>query len=267
LLVIIPSRQALVQCRLEQSNLVAFKQLNSVVPLFPIHAQRRAELFVAVELASERLSHSVLIVQSREGQEFGDCRRDSECHRTGRGSSAPMTAAEWEVMRRHPGPFQRTGTGHDLERLRTAAGDLHNPILGARQHPAVWTGRLPGASSPVRWVTGEAIACPSVTGEKMASSSHNGKNARTSATAAGSSDAGQDQTGEFLTTAQGLRLPDIEVTNDPLLQARLFSYLDTQLTCLGGPNFTQLAAAVGLHRAWDRAPAVMASAVPPVHTS
>ena len=31
-----------------------------------------------------------------------------------------------------------------------------------------------------------------------------------------------------------------EVTNDPLLQARLFSYLDTQLTRLGGPNFTQL---------------------------
>jgi hypothetical protein len=28
--------------------------------------------------------------------------------------------------------------------------------------------------------------------------------------------------------------------NDPLLQARLFSYLDTQLTRLGGPNFTQL---------------------------
>ena len=33
-------------------------------------------------------------------------------------------------------------------------------------------------------------------------------------------------------------------------------------------SFTdQLAAAVGLHRAWDRAPAVMASAVPPVLTS
>jgi catalase len=35
-----------------------------------------------------------------------------------------------------------------------------------------------------------------------------------------------------------------------------------------GKSFTdQLAAAVGLHRAWDRAPAVMASAVPPVLTS
>ena len=33
-------------------------------------------------------------------------------------------------------------------------------------------------------------------------------------------------------------------------------------------SFTdQLAAAVGLHRAWDRAPEVMASAVPPVLTS
>jgi catalase len=31
-----------------------------------------------------------------------------------------------------------------------------------------------------------------------------------------------------------------QVTNDPLLQARLFSYLDTQLTRLGGANFTQL---------------------------
>ena len=44
----------------------------------------------------------------------------------------------------------------------------------------------------------------------MASSSHNGKKARTSATAAGSPDAGQDQAGEFLTTAQGLRLPDTD---------------------------------------------------------
>jgi catalase len=44
----------------------------------------------------------------------------------------------------------------------------------------------------------------------MASSSHNGKNARTTATAAGSSDVGQDQPGEFLTTAQGLRLPDTD---------------------------------------------------------
>ena len=32
----------------------------------------------------------------------------------------------------------------------------------------------------------------------------------------------------------------IDVTNDPLLQARLFSYLDTQLTRLGGPNWNQL---------------------------
>ncbi|MGH9884394.1 MAG: catalase, partial [bacterium] len=35
-------------------------------------------------------------------------------------------------------------------------------------------------------------------------------------------------------------VPGIDVTNDPLMQARLFSYLDTQLTRLGGPNFTQL---------------------------
>ena len=35
-------------------------------------------------------------------------------------------------------------------------------------------------------------------------------------------------------------VPGIDVTNDPLLQARLFSYLDTQLTRLGGPNFQQI---------------------------
>ncbi|GAA3396907.1 catalase [Cryptosporangium minutisporangium] len=38
----------------------------------------------------------------------------------------------------------------------------------------------------------------------------------------------------------GHLVPGIQVTNDPLLQARLFSYLDTQLTRLGGPNFPQL---------------------------
>ncbi len=32
----------------------------------------------------------------------------------------------------------------------------------------------------------------------------------------------------------------IDVTNDPLLQGRLFSYLDTQLIRLGGPNFTEI---------------------------
>jgi catalase len=34
--------------------------------------------------------------------------------------------------------------------------------------------------------------------------------------------------------------PGIDVTNDPLLQGRLFSYVDTQLTRLGGPNYTQI---------------------------
>ena len=38
----------------------------------------------------------------------------------------------------------------------------------------------------------------------------------------------------------GHLVPGIEVTDDPLLQARLFSYLDTQLTRLGGPNFSQI---------------------------
>ncbi len=38
----------------------------------------------------------------------------------------------------------------------------------------------------------------------------------------------------------GNLVPGIDVTNDPLLQGRLFSYLDTQLTRLGGPNFNQL---------------------------
>ena len=38
----------------------------------------------------------------------------------------------------------------------------------------------------------------------------------------------------------GHLVPGIEVTNDPLMQSRLFSYLDTQITRLGGPNFAQL---------------------------
>ncbi|GAB3210101.1 catalase [Marinactinospora thermotolerans] len=35
-------------------------------------------------------------------------------------------------------------------------------------------------------------------------------------------------------------VPGIDFTNDPLLQARNFSYLDTQLIRLGGPNFQQI---------------------------
>jgi len=38
----------------------------------------------------------------------------------------------------------------------------------------------------------------------------------------------------------GHLVPGIDVTDDPLLHARLFSYLDTQLTRLGGPNFSQI---------------------------
>ena len=38
----------------------------------------------------------------------------------------------------------------------------------------------------------------------------------------------------------GNLVPGIDVTNDRLLQARLFSYVDTQLTRLGGPNFSQI---------------------------
>ncbi len=34
--------------------------------------------------------------------------------------------------------------------------------------------------------------------------------------------------------------PGIDFSNDPLLQGRLFSYLDTQLIRLGGPNFNQI---------------------------
>jgi len=38
----------------------------------------------------------------------------------------------------------------------------------------------------------------------------------------------------------GHLVPGIDIVDDPLLHARLFSYLDTQLTRLGGPNFSQI---------------------------
>ncbi|MCW2803924.1 MAG: catalase [Propionibacteriaceae bacterium] len=38
----------------------------------------------------------------------------------------------------------------------------------------------------------------------------------------------------------GNLVPGIDVTDDPLLAGRLFSYIDTQITRLGGPNFGQL---------------------------
>ena len=38
----------------------------------------------------------------------------------------------------------------------------------------------------------------------------------------------------------GHLVPGIDVTDDPLLLGRLFSYLDTQISRLGGPNFAQL---------------------------
>ncbi len=38
----------------------------------------------------------------------------------------------------------------------------------------------------------------------------------------------------------GHLVPGIDITDDPLLAGRLFSYLDTQISRLGGPNFAQL---------------------------
>jgi catalase len=38
----------------------------------------------------------------------------------------------------------------------------------------------------------------------------------------------------------GNLVPGIDVSDDPLLQGRMFSYLDTQLTRLGGPNFHEI---------------------------
>jgi len=35
-------------------------------------------------------------------------------------------------------------------------------------------------------------------------------------------------------------VPGIDFSNDPLLQGRIFSYLETQLKRLGGPNFQQI---------------------------
>lgn len=43
-------------------------------------------------------------------------------------------------------------------------------------------------------------------------------------------------------------VPGIDFSNDPLLQGRLFSYTDTQLIRLGGPNFYELP--INCH--WDR---------------
>ena len=56
----------------------------------------------------------------------------------------------------------------------------------------------------------------------------------------------QSKSDQLLRRNRAGRLPHREsgarhrTDNDPLMQARLFSYLDTQLTRLGGPNFTQL---------------------------
>ena len=48
----------------------------------------------------------------------------------------------------------------------------------------------------------------------------------------------RDRAGRLLHASTWCR--GIDFTDDPLLQARNFSYLDTQLTRLGGPNFDQL---------------------------
>lgn len=45
---------------------------------------------------------------------------------------------------------------------------------------------------------------------------------------------------EQVAFSPGHIVPGIDFTNDPLLQGRLFSYLDTQMLRLGGPNFNEI---------------------------
>jgi len=45
---------------------------------------------------------------------------------------------------------------------------------------------------------------------------------------------------EQVAFSPGHLVPGIDVTDDPLLAARLFSYIDTQMSRLGGPNFHQI---------------------------
>ena len=56
----------------------------------------------------------------------------------------------------------------------------------------------------------------------------------------------ESQSGKFFAETEQVAfcaenvVPGIDFTNDPLLQGRLFSYQDTQLKRLGGPNFHQI---------------------------
>ena len=43
-------------------------------------------------------------------------------------------------------------------------------------------------------------------------------------------------------------VPGIDFSDDPLLQGRLFSYTDTQLIRLGGPNFHEIRSIAQLRR-------------------
>src|ERR1700761_3345803 len=108
--------------------------------------------------------------------------------RAGRDSLMPLAA--WDGSRpHHSRPPRRANPVSN--RSGCEAGRIRCPVR-------VWS------------FTGEAIACPLVTGEMMASSRNNGKSARTSSAAVGSADLDLDEAGEFLTTAQGLRLPDTD---------------------------------------------------------
>jgi catalase len=97
-------------------------------------------------------------------------------------------------------PLVHVGEGGSLVGVQAEGACLPGGRRGKRDLSAIllWS------------VEGEAIACPFVTGEKMASSRHDGKNSHSTAAAARSSEVGQDEAAGFLTTAQGLRLPDTD---------------------------------------------------------
>ncbi len=108
---------------------------------------------------------------------------------------------------------------------------------------AIQPGRLPGVGARAAALRRRVRRQPSTSTCSTRPSSSPRRSCRCAASAGWCSTACVDnffaETEQVAFCTQNI-VPGIDFTNDPLLQGRNFSYLDTQLKRLGGPNFTHL---------------------------
>ena len=231
------------------------------IPVFFIQdAIKFPDLIHAVEAgAGSRLPAGAVGARQLLGLHLADARKHAHDHVGHVGPRHPaLVPLHGRLRRPHLPPRQRRGQV-DLRQVpleaeaRAAVGGLERGGEDQRRRSRTSTAATCGTRSRPATSRNGSSACSSSTRTSPTSSTSTCSTRprlipeedvrRCAASAAWCSTACVDnffaETEQVAFCTQNI-VPGIDFTNDPLLQGRNFSYLDTQLKRLGGPNFTHL---------------------------